>query len=146
MGGKSWKGRVLRWVSLLALMVALVGCAAPPPEQRLRERIEAMHQALEAREPAAFMRGVAEDFGGRNGLDRAGVHNLLRAQLLRHQSIGATFGPLDIEIIGDRATVKFTVLTTGGRGFIPERAQPWQVSSGWRDGNDGWQLIQADWE
>lgn len=146
MDGKRGKWWVSRWISLLALLVVLAGCAASEPEQRLRERIETMHQALESREPAAFMRGVAEDFGGRNGLDRAGVHNLLRVQMLRHQSIGATFGPLGIDIVGDRATVKFTVFTTGGNGFIPERAQPWQVTSAWRDGNDGWQLIQADWE
>ncbi len=134
------------WPALFALVAALAGCSASPPEQRLRERIGEMHRALEAREPAAFMRGVAEDFGGRDGLDRNGVHNLLRMQTLRNQSIGATFGPLDIDIVGDRATVKFTVLTTGGSGFIPERAQPWQVSSGWRDGSEGWQLIQAEWE
>ncbi|MEZ5544515.1 MAG: nuclear transport factor 2 family protein [Lysobacteraceae bacterium] len=139
------KCRVSWWLVLLA-MVALASCSASGPEQRLRERIGDMQQALEAREPATFMRGVAEDFGGRNGLDRAGVHNLLRVQMLRHQAIGATFGPLDIEIVGDRATVKFTVLTTGGNGLIPERAQPWRVNSGWRDGSDGWQLIQADWE
>lgn len=140
------KCRVSWWLALLVLAVVLAGCSDSPPEQRLRERIGEMHQALEAREPATFMRGVAEDFGGQNGLDRVGVHNLLRVQMLRHQAIGATFGPLDIELNGDRATVKFTVLTTGGSGFIPERAQPWRVNSGWRDGSDGWQLIQADWE
>mgnify|MGYP001409927275 CR=1 FL=1 len=131
----------------LVMAGALVACSVSSPEQRLRERIVAMQEALETRQPGDFMHGVAEDFGGGHGLDRAGVHNLLRMQLLRNQSIGATLGPLDIEIVGDRATVKFMVFTTGGSGgLIPERARPWRVETGWRDGTDGWQLIHAEWE
>lgn len=133
--------------TLLLLMMLVSGCSRSPPEQRLRERIADMQQALEARKPADFVAGIAEDFGSENGMDRDGIRNLLRVQMLRNAAIGATLGPLDVSLHGDRATVKFSAVLTGGRGgLLPDSARPWGVTSAWRDGADGWQLIHASWE
>ncbi len=136
------------WMMVLGvLMVLLIGCSRSPPEERLRARIASMQDALETRNPKAFAAGIAEDFAGDSGLDREGVRNLLRAQLLRNQQIGASLGPLDVQLHGERATVRFKVMLTGGSGgLIPDHARGWQVSSGWRDGPEDWQLIQASWE
>ncbi len=137
----------IRLLGLALLAVVLVaGCRRAPPEQRLRERISQMQEALETRRPADFIVGVAEDFSGEGGLDRDGLRNFLRVQMLRHQAIGVNIGPIEVELHGDRATVKFVAVATGGSGgLIPESARPWSVRSGWRDGPDGWQVIQADW-
>lgn len=106
-----------------------------------------MQEALEARRPADFVAGIAEDFTGESDLDRDGVRKLLRLQLLRNAQVGASLGPLQIELHGERATVSFTAVLTGGTGsLLPTSAQAWKVSSGWRDGPDGWQVIQARWE
>ena len=132
---------------VLLMLALLAGCSRSPPEQRLRERIADMQQALEARKPADFVVGIAEDFGSDNGMDREGIRNLLRVQMLRNASIGATLGPLDISLHGERATVKFSAVLTGGSGgLLPDSARPWSVTSAWRDGADGWQLIHASWE
>lgn len=132
---------------VLLMLALLAGCDRSPPEQRLRERIAEMQQALEARKPAAFVEGIAEDFGSDNGMDREGIRNLLRVQMLRNASIGATLGPLDITLHGERATVTFSAVLTGGSGgLLPDSARPWSVTSAWRDGADGWQLIHASWE
>ena len=139
-------GVVLATLALL-WMVVVSGCSRTPPEQRLRERIADMQQALEARSPGDFFEGVAEDFSGGSGLDRDGARNYLRAQVLRNAAIGVTLGPLDIELHGERATVKFSAVLTGGSGgLLPDSARPWAVTTGWRDGPDGWQLISASWE
>lgn len=134
--------------ALLWLMLAsLAACSHSPPETRLRERITAMQGALEARRPADFVAGIAEDFDGESDLDREGVRNLLRLQLLRNAKIGATIGPIQIELRGERATVTFTAVLTGGTGgLMPTSAQGWKVTSGWRDGPQDWQVIQARWE
>ena len=132
---------------VLLMLALLAGCSRSPPEQRLRERIAEMQQALEARKSADFVAGIAEDFGSDNGMDREGIRNLLRVQMLRNASIGATLGPLDISLHGERATVKFSAVLTGGSGgLLPDSARPWSVTSAWRDGADGWQLIHASWE
>ncbi len=143
--------RKARWAVLagvvLLWLAAAAGCSRTPPEERLRERIGEMQQALEARRPADFFAGVAEDFSGVSGLDREGARNLMRAQVLRNAAIGVTLGPLDIELHGERATVKFSAILTGGSGgLVPDSARPWAVTTGWRDGPDGWQLIHASWE
>ncbi|MBB5208260.1 nuclear transport factor 2 family protein [Chiayiivirga flava] len=143
-----WLGATGRSVALVVLLcMLLAGCGRAPAEERLRDRFEAMRTAMLERRPGDFMDGVAEDFVGEGNADRAALHNILRAQLLRNSSLGATIGPLDIVVDGDRATMQFTMVLTGGAGgFIPERANGWSVKSGWRDGDDGWQVYFAQWE
>ena len=93
------------------------------------------------------MAGVAADFIGNDTLDRAGLDRLLRAQLLLNARVGARTGPLRVEMgQGDTATVRFSVLLTGGDGrFLPERGQLQQVTSHWRQVDGQWQLYGASW-
>lgn len=143
--------RVTKVLALMALLgVAttwLAGCRREPPEQRLRATIDAMQAAVLERRPAEFMPHVAEDFIGNGGMDRAALHNLLRAQLLRNAQVGATRGPLQVQIQGDRATVTFNLVLTGGAGgLLPERAQAYAVTSGWREVDGDWRLFLAEWK
>lgn len=131
---------------MLAVLAVLAGCSREPPEQRLRERISTMQAALEERNASAFMDGVAEDFAGPGGMDRAALQQTVRAQVLANASIGVTLGPAEVELQGQRATVRFSALATGGNRFLPERAQAWEVTSGWRDGDGGWRLYYAEWK
>lgn len=135
------------WLGLLLTLLVLAGCRREPPEVRLRERISQMQKALEARNPGDFMDGVAEDFGSDSGMDRQALHNLLRAQVLRNASIGISLGPMEVSIQGERASVSFSAMATGGQGgLLPDSARPWAVTTGWRDSPDGWQLIHAQWQ
>ena len=134
--------------TVVAVCLALLaGCAREPAEQRLRTTIDELEAAVIERRPGDFMERVAVDFVGDQGLDRAAMHNLLRAQLLRNAKIGVTRGPLDVQMQGERATVKFKLVLTGGAGgLVPERAQGYAVTSGWRDVDGEWELFLAEWE
>ena len=128
-------------------LALLAGCSKPPAEERLRERIGQMQDAIVARDVSAFMEGVADDFIGSGNLDRAALQQLVRLQVMRNASIGATIGPVTVQLQGERATVDFKVVLTGGSGgLLPERAQGFDVRSGWRDGDDGWQVYNAEWK
>lgn len=132
---------------MLALMTVVAACSRPPPEQRLREQLAAMQAALEAREPRTFMEGVAEDFSGNGGIDRAALQQVVRAQVLANASIGLTLGPAEVELQGERATVRFSVLSTAGSGrLLPDRAGAWDVTTGWREEDGQWRLYYADWK
>lgn len=133
---------------LASFALSLVACSRPPDEQRLRETVQAMETAVVERSPGDFMQHVAADFIGSGSVDRAALHNLLRAQLIRNASIGVTRSPLDIELQLPRATVRFNVVLTGGSGgMIPERAQGYDITSGWRLDEDGeWVLFLAEWK
>ncbi|MEQ7896139.1 hypothetical protein [Xanthomonas arboricola] len=138
-----------RWrVGLVAiLVVALSGCTRAAPEQRLRATLEAMHQAIEARQVGEAMAPVAEDFVGEQGLDAAGLRRLMQLRMLGNRRIGVTLGPVDVQLRDDTARVRFTALLTGGSGrWLPEQAQTYQVTTGWRLQDGDWQLIHAQWE
>ena len=128
------------------IVLAIAACARQAPEQRLRAEVAAMQAAVENGEPRAFMARVAPDFIGNEGLDRDGLERMLRGQMLLNAKVGVQAGPLEVEMGQGTATVRFTVLLTGGDGrFLPERGQMQQVASGWRESDGQWQLYSASW-
>ena len=136
---------------LTTLVVAgglLSGCKRTPDEQRIRDAIAAMHSAASERTPKDFMRHIADDFTGDGGqLDRDGMANLLRLLMLRHASIGALIGPIDIELDGDRATARFPLTLTGGSGgLLPDSAGQYQMETGWRRDGGDWRCHNAQWQ
>ncbi len=135
-------------ISLCLLVVlAFAGCARAPAEQRLREAMDGLQAAIEAREVGTAMEFVADDFIASGSLDREGARNLLRLMVLRHQRLGLTLGPADVELFDARATVRFTAVATGGQGtLLPESARVWQVETAWREDSGDWKLISAHWQ
>lgn len=139
--------RPLAWSAAWLLCWLLAACSQTSPEQRLKQQFEQMQTAVEERRTDDFLAGVSTDFAGKNGMDRAALHNLLRLQMLGNASLGVTRGPLDIQLQGDHATVKCSVLLTGGGGrFLPERAQTYAITSGWREEDGQWRVYYADWQ
>lgn len=141
-------GHLRSFCLLAAFAIALVACAQTSDETRIRDAVASMQSALEERRPADFMAFVAEDFTGADGaFDREALHNLLRAQVLANASIGITSGPLDIEMQGDRASVRLTTTFTGGNArWLPERGSVYRLTSGWRREGDAWRCFNAQWE
>lgn len=126
-------------------MALAAGCARTPPEQALRDTIAAMEAAAETRDSEALVEHFAEDFAGPEGMDRDRFRRYLALIWLRNREVGVTLGPLDVELLGDRAKVGFTAATRGGEGLLPDSARVYQVETGWRLENGDWKLISADW-
>ena len=124
----------------------LAGCSREPPEQALRATIEAMQVAAEARDSEALVASVSEQFAGPDGMGRDEFRRYLALLWLRNREVGVSVGPLELKLIGERATVEFTAAARGGQGWMPDRAQVYRVRTGWqREGGD-WKLISAEWE
>ena len=144
--------RQARWpITCMAVlcigMSLLPGCSRSTPEDALRVQLQQMEQAATAREPRAFMDGVAEDFSGEGGIDRAALHNMLRMQFLANSTVGVTTGPVTIQMHDDKATVGFSAVLTGGGGrVLPDRVQSYQVTSGWRLQDGEWKVYVAEWK
>jgi hypothetical protein len=137
----------VRGALVVALMVALIGCSRAPAEQRLREAMTGLQAAIEAREVGEAMDYVGEDFIGTGSLDREGARNLLRLMVLRHQTLGLSLGPAEVDLFDGRASVRFTAVATGGQGaLLPQSARVWNVETAWRDDGDEWRLISAQWK
>lgn len=132
---------------LLLALAALAACARDTPETALRAQLQRMQTAAVERRTGDFMEGVAADFVGNDGMDRAALHNLMRAQVLGNSTIGVTTGPVEIDMKSDQATLRFTALLTGGSGrFIPDSAQTYSITSGWRLEDGEWRVYYAQWK
>jgi hypothetical protein len=138
---------VARGLLLAVLVLLCCACRPDTPEAALRSKLDLMQSAAAEGRPGDFMDGVAEGFTGNEGIDRAALHNLLRGQVLANPRIGITKGPVQVEIHGDRATVRFSVLLIGGSGrLVPDRAQSHAITSGWREEQGEWRVYYAQWE
>jgi len=136
-------------LSLVFFAVALAGCSRTSDEQRIRDAIGAMQQAMQARNPRAFMAHVTDDFiGNEAGFDREALANLLRAEVFRNDDVGVTLGPIEIEMQGDRATAKLIATFTGGSsgGLLPERGSIYTITSGWKRRGSEWLCFSGRWE
>jgi ketosteroid isomerase-like protein len=127
-------------------ITVLAGCSRPPSEQVLRETIASMQAASEARDVDALFEPIAEDFAAAEGMDRQRFRAYVAILMLRNRSIGASIGPLDVQMLGDRARVDFNLLLTGGMGALPDSANVYRVQTGWRMEDGEWKLISAEWK
>jgi ketosteroid isomerase-like protein len=144
---RRYSGAMTRTI-VIAFIVFLAGCTRTTDEQRIREAMAAMQQAMEAGDPRAFMSHVTEDFVGNEAeFDRAALANLLRIEVLRNDSIGATLGPIGIEMQGDRAKAHVVATFTGGSGnLLPEHGSIYAITSSWKRQGSEWRCYSATWK
>jgi hypothetical protein len=143
MGGTTW---YMRCAVVLLLALAAVACGRTPPEQRLRETIGALGEAIERRDAAALEEVLADDFVGPQSLDRDGARRMAALLFLRYRDVGTTFGPVDVELLPGHATARFSVGLTGGSGaLLPDAARLYDVETGWREVDGEWRLTSASW-
>ncbi len=130
----------------LLLAIALGACSRATPEARLRQAVEALGDAVEARDAEAIEDRLAEDFIGPDAMDRDAARRMAALMFLRYRDVGVTLGPARTEISGSHATVRFEALLTGGGGqLLPDSARAYQVESGWRLEDGEWRLTSVDW-
>jgi len=143
MARKTW---YTRCVVVVLLALAAAGCSRTPPEQRLRETIGELGEAIERRDAAALEEVLAEDFVGPQSLDRDGARRMAALLFLRYRDVGTAFGPVDVELQPDHATARFNVGLTGGSGAVlPDSARLYDVETGWREVDGEWRLTSARW-
>ena len=140
-----WKG--LGAGLILCALMALSGCHRGSMEAALRTQLQEMQSAAGEGRMGDFMKGVTSDFAGNEGMDRAAMHNLLRMQALAKSNLIVTTGPLQIQMQGDQASVRFDAILAGGNGrFLPDSARTYSITSGWRIEAGEWRVYYAQWE
>lgn len=135
------------WLTLVPVLV-LVACARPADEDRIRQHLDAMIDALADQNARAFMAPLADDFSADTwNLDRRGARLLLNREMRAHQRIRVRLFDIQVDLVtDDRASASFQAVLTGGSGLIPEQGSWYRVSTGWRREGSDWELITASWE
>lgn len=135
-----------RALVLTMAWLLLAACSRTPPEQALRETMQPLQLAMEQRDASQVEDFLADDFVGPGGMDRDGARRLAALTFLRHRDVGVTLGPLDVSVLQEHATVRFTAALTGGSGrVLPDAARLYQVETGWRLEDGDWRLTSARW-
>ncbi|TVS13155.1 MAG: nuclear transport factor 2 family protein [Wenzhouxiangella sp.] len=135
------------WLTLVPVLV-LVACTRPADEDRIRQHLDAMIDALADQNARAFMAPLADDFSADTwNLDRRGARLLLNREMRAHQRIRVRLFDIQVDLVtDDRASASFQAVLTGGSGLIPEQGSWYRVSTGWRRQGSDWELITASWE
>ena len=141
------KGKGLVVVAAACLAFALAACGRSAPEERLRETMGELQAAIEKKDASALEDVLAEDFVGPGSLDRAGARRMAQVMFLRHGTVGANVGPVDIALRDEHATARFSVALTGGSGqLLPDAARLYDVTTGWREVDGEWRMTSVAWE
>ena len=143
------RGRLTRGVLLATAVLALSACDKTSEQDLVIATIRNMEAAAENAEGAGFMRHVADDFAGNQGMDRRLLKSILLRQLNQYSKITAQLGPIRVTIHDGqplRATAEFEALLLGGQGWLPEDGQLYDFTTGWRKEGGKWMLISTDWD
>ena len=124
--------------------------ARTPPEQAVRQQIEAMQAAIDARDAGAVDDLLADDFIGEDGLDRQGAR-----ATPRRGPVPAVSRHLGEARSGDGRTARASAMPSRvstcardrrlRRPILPDSGQAYQVETGWRLVDGEWKLLSASW-
>jgi ketosteroid isomerase-like protein len=138
-------------VSIGLIAFTLTACTRTDPEKLLRSNIAEMEAAVKARDTSKVMSFLADDFRrvevspSSEGMTKPEARRVLAAVLLTNPNVYANVTITDVQISGDSAMAKLTVIAGGGTGLIPERAQRWDFATRWRLEGGKWLVYSAEW-
>jgi hypothetical protein len=133
-------------IAIIVLAGVAASCSRSDPERELRSTVSTMAQAIEQREPAAFLDSVSDDFARESGaFGKQDAKRVLLAAYLRNEKITVSAVVSSVRVEGDRAHAKVRVIATGGAGLLPERGQGWDFDSAWRREKGRWKVYNAEW-
>lgn len=141
----NWK--LSAYLLLVVLQLLLSGCDRSPPEEAIRAALAELEEAIERGDTGAVMDRLSEEvviqYHGTE-LQQVQIQRTLMGLFLRYPQRQLTLTQIDIELdplTGEQARVRFTALTWGGRGALPDNADGHQVDSHWH--YDGQWLIDS---
>lgn len=121
-------------------------CARQPDDEAIRAAITAGAASIEAHRAKDVLDLATDDFVGNDGVDRAGLANIVRAQLLGANTIGVRIGSVTVELHGERAVAGFDADITDSSGrWIADRATTLHFETGWRREGRAWRCYNAKW-
>ncbi len=134
-------------LTVACLLLGIAACTKSDPEQALRARMAELQAAIESRDASAVQQFLADDFVGNDGMDRRQARATAAMVMMRYQSMGVSFGLLEVKLQPPaNATVAFSAMTTGGAGgLLPENMQAYQVETAWRESGGEWVMYHAKW-
>lgn len=150
--------RIISYVGLLALFSC--NSAEPgSPESRLRDTLQSLEEAAEARSLSKFLVHISDDYQDHQGNDKDQIKKIMQLQYIRNQNIHILYKVTDLVIEGDVASVELSAAMAGNEVDLqgdlsniradthqfsialisPDQQQTWLVESvSWQRGWDSY--------
>lgn len=137
----------VRWFTLFLLLAVTVACSQPSSdEQRLRQAVEAMQNAAEARKVQPILDHLARDFQGNDRYRKANIGGMLLLQFRQNRHVQIYLRITELKVSGDRASMRCRAVLTGrDQKIVPERARVLLIDSEWQRRDGEWQVRKATW-
>ena len=142
------------WVCLgMVIVLALAACSRQSsPEAEIRALVAQAQTAAEERDVRALRALIADDYADDRGLDRKAVENLIRLEVLRHQSVhlfvrirGIEFPEPDRALVSVAAAMAGRPVANAGE-LVGLNADLYRFDLEWVRRGGEWQVRRADWK
>ncbi|MGD8925806.1 MAG: hypothetical protein PVG20_03080 [Thioalkalispiraceae bacterium] len=142
----SWLNLRVAW--MLALALILLSCGGEPvdDEARIRQRIDDMVKAAEAKELGNVMEPIAEEFLGNKRIRKMNLKGLVLLHFRRHKNVHVFVNDIEVVLKHKKAEVTCNVVMAGRNQTLPESGRILRVTSIWEKRDDDWYVLSASWE
>jgi hypothetical protein len=142
----SWLNLRVAW--MLALALILLSCGGEPAddEARIRQRIDDMVKAAEAKELGNVMEPIAEEFLGNKRIRKMNLKGLVLLHFRRHKNVHVFVNDIEVVLKHKKAEVTCNVVMAGRNQTLPESGRILRVTSIWEKRDDDWYVLSASWE
>jgi hypothetical protein len=139
-------------IGVLIVAAVLLRRAAPPDEQQIRDVIEQMRAAVEAKSARTLVEHLDAEYRDRFGADRLEVRRMLTGRLMGTRgSVRCLAVPAEIEVADGGREATATVYAAAYEGIavrqltVPTSGQAFELEVRFRKGEDGvWRVVWHD--
>jgi hypothetical protein len=137
-------------VALVAVVASRLLAEPPSDEEQIRAIFADAARAAEEKRVGDAVAAVSERFRG-EGLDRAGVKQLVAFHALRGTWVSVTVAGVEVAVAGDAADATVDLVTARGgagkalRDLLPGEASAHRVACRLEREDGGWRVVSATW-
>ena len=136
----------LAWPLIMAFVLLACGNEPVDDEARIRQRIDDMVKAAEAKELGEVLEPIADEFLGNKRIRKINLKGLVLVHFRRHKNVHVFVNDIEVVLKDKKAEVSCNVVLAGRNQTLPERARILQVNSSWEKRDDDWFVLSASWE
>ncbi|MFV1992637.1 MAG: hypothetical protein ACC635_01940 [Acidiferrobacterales bacterium] len=128
----------------LLILLLLASCKKDSDETQIRNRINEMALAIEAKNGREFVNYLDEQFQDQDGRTRKKIRAMLAVIFLQNKTIKVNYQIDALKLVDNTAQVSIHVTSSDGY-LVGFRASRVSIQSLWKKTNGEWALYRARW-
>jgi len=137
-------------LTIIFIGFIVISCTEPiDDEAQIRDRVDSMVMATEAKEMISVLAPIDKDFLGNNRIRRVNLRGLVLVHFQRNKNVYVLVNNLQIELDSQTeaktAKVHCNVVMAGRNKTLPETGRVLSVESLWHKEDGEWFVISAKW-